>query len=523
VKEGKKKMKKLFCVFVAVCMLFAMMAGCSKEEEQTTTGSAVTTKAEDTTPARDDLIICNPAVVNDLDPVNWYLGTQSNIFQNVYSTLVDVISKDATSVELRGNLASSWETENEGKTWVFHLNPNAVFSNGDAVTAAIVKNCFERHMTNPYTMSYVSMIESIDVRDEHTVAFNLLSPWASAPHCWYMVAIFHADLYDADKEGYCNAPVGSGPYELTDIDLAAGAFTLELKDEWWGEKKPTIKTVKIETITDTNTTIVALESGDIDFALASGTYLDTVMDIDRLTKKENVSIAGVQLFMNPEREALSNKLVRQAIAYAINYDLLTAAVTAGYASPLSTSVKFATLDYQVPAELVKYKYDPDMAKELLKQAGVTLPYNVGNIYGGTSNGAAEIVKQCLNEVGIEAEIVQLEGNTMAQAFMTGDYDIGITGSPGCVSAAEMLMTLYGSGQPYNFSRFSNARVDELIDVAMTTQDRAEYESAVTEALGIVVDECTAVGIGIASTYAVGNADLYFDPTWSCLDLIEAHW
>lgn len=504
-------MRKMIPIFLVIILAVSVLTACENGADKDVTG------------VRKDVIISVNAAINDLDPVNWYTGNQSQVFQNVYSTLVDVISKDSGQVELRPNVASSWETENEGKTWVFYLNQNAVYSNGDKVTAEFVKDCVERHRTNPYTMSYVSMIDTIEVRDEHTVAFNLHGPWASAPHCWYMVAIFHPEFYDADKEAYCVNPVGSGPYELANIDEAAGTYTLKKKADWWGDVSPSIETVTVKTITDTSTMLVALEAKQTDFGIISGSYLSVVENNKDLVLKENISIAGLQLFMNPNREPLNNKLLRQAIGYAMNYPALENSITGGFVASKSNSVKFATLDYEVAEDQIKYYYAPDKAKELIAQSGLSVPIHVGNIYGGNSNGAAEIVQQCLSEVGIEAKIVQLEGNTMAQAFFNGDFDVGITSSPGYVSAAETMMGLYKSGETYNFSQFSNQRVDELIEIMMTTQDKEEYDSSVAEALNIIIEECTTLGIGIPASYSVGNADLHFDPAWSGLDMLTAKW
>lgn len=510
-------MKKALLLVFAMLVLVMSLAGCSTEQAQQPQGEQEEQK-------RTDVVMAINSAINEFDPVNWYLGTQSQIFQNVYSTLIDIVVSDDQEVTLRPNLAKTWETEEDGKVWVFHLNPNAVYSNGDAVTAQRVKSCFERHLTNPYTMSYVSMVESFEVRDDHTFVIRLKSPWSSAPYCWYMVAIFHPELYDADKESYIKNPVGSGPYTLFKIDEVARSYELTLKENWWGDVKPAVQTVIIKTITDLNTMMVALETGEIDFApTVTGTYVDLLKSNPDITLKEGVSNVGWQVIINYGKSPLNNNKLRQAIGYALNYDALDRATTGGYISSKSTTVKFGTLDYHVPDELVKYYYNPDKAKQLIAETGLPTPIDVGTIIGGTSNGSAEIVQRCLDEVGIKAEIVQTESNAMAQALMSGDFDLGITTSPGYVSAGETLLGLYGTGQPFNFSHFSNERVDELINIAISTQDREQYEASVTEALEIIIDECPALGIGIPASYSAGNSKLYFTPIWSGLDLMVAHW
>ena len=273
-------MKRAVALILAVSML--ALAACGSEA-----GTAAT---PGTAEGNTSITIGETMVVPDYDPANWYISTQSTLFSNVYSTLIDVISTDELQLELRPNLAESWETEEDGMVWVFHLNPDAVYSNGDKVTAEHVKTCFERNMDNPYTMSYVAMIDSIEVRDENTVAFRLAYPWASVPNCWYMIAIYNVDLYDADPEGYMMNPVGSGPYTLESLEEATGNYTLKLKDEWWGDEMPTIETVNVRVIPDQSTAIIALQSGTIDTYSVSGNNMLLIQDDPNISTKECISV-----------------------------------------------------------------------------------------------------------------------------------------------------------------------------------------------------------------------------------------
>lgn len=501
-------MKKILAVVMAVLMLTAC------------TGPAGADAADNS------ITICNSARIPDMNPVNWYISTQSTVFDYVYSTLIKVVTEDGVNVVCRPDLATSWEVEKDGTVWVFHLNENAVFTDGTPVTAEMVKRCFTYHQTNPWTMSYVSMIESIDVRDEHTVAFNLNGAWASAPYCWYMVAIFNPDLYDADPAGYAAAPVGSGPYELTAVDEAAATYTLTLKDNWWGDLKPTIKTVNIRTIQDISTMIIALQTGEIDYIPSlSGINISLVAYDSNLVMKENTSLVGSQLMMSANCEALQNPAVRQAIACAVDYEAIGNVISGGYLGSKNSSIRFSTLDAEIPENVkaLAYTYDPEKAKQILADAGIATPYAVGTIIGGNNNGAAEMVQQYLAAAGLTAEIEQTESNTMVQRFMSGDFDLGITSYPGYVSAAETLLCCYGSNQTYNFYQYKNERVDELAADMMATQDPAVYAADLEEALTIIVGDIPTVCLGIGASYSVGNKDLYFTPAWSGLDLYVAHW
>ena len=500
-------MKKCLALLLALVVL--VMAGCASNDPAPVPEGA-----------RESITLANTSAIPDYDPMNWYLTSQSTLFTNVYSTLVDVILDDDLSVVCRPNLAKSWETEEDGLVWVFHLNENAVYSDGSKVTADHVKTCFERQMTNPYTMSYVAMIDSIEVRDENTVAFRLSYNWPSVPNCWYMIAIYNVDLYDADKDTYIKNPVGSGPYTLTSLDETAGTMTMTLKDNWWGDEKPAIKTINVRTITDPSTLVIALQNGEIDVSSLTGSNLRLVEGDKNLVMKQSISIVPFQLLINATTEPLNNDKLREAISYAIDYDAIRNATCSGYASSKDSTIVFATPEMDIPAEVQQYSYDPDRARQLVEESGLPTPVDVGEIIGGTSNGSAEMVQQYLEAVGIQAKVTSYETNTMVQMLMSGQFGLGITTGAGGQSAFENLLNYYGTNQPYNFNKFSNAEVDAILEQMQYTSDAAETQALLTQALNIIVAQHTNLNLGVSAQYTVYRTGLEVPPVYNGVDMIR---
>ncbi len=500
-------MKKCLALLLALVVL--VMAGCASNDPAPVPEGA-----------RESITLANTSAIPDYDPMNWYLTSQSTLFTNVYSTLVDVILDDDLSVVCRPNLAKSWETEEDGLVWVFHLNENAVYSDGSKVTADHVKTCFERQMTNPYTMSYVAMIDSIEVRDENTVAFRLSYNWPSVPNCWYMIAIYNVDLYDADKDTYIKNPVGSGPYTLTSLDETAGTMTMTLKDNWWGDEKPAIKTINVRTITDPSTLVIALQNGEIDVSSLTGSNLRLVEGDKNLVMKQSISIVPFQLLINANTEPLNNDKLREAISYAIDYDAIRNATCSGYASSKDSTIVFATPEMDIPAEVQQYSYDPDRARQLVEESGLPTPVDVGEIIGGTSNGSAEMVQQYLEAVGIQAKVTSYETNTMVQMLMSGQFGLGITTGAGGQSAFENLLNYYGTNQPYNFNKFSNAEVDAILEQMQYTSDAAETQALLTQALNIIVAQHTNLNLGVSAQYTVYRTGLEVPPIYNGVDMIR---
>ena len=239
-----------------------------------------------------------------------------------------------------------------------------------------------------------------------------------------------------------------------------------------------------------------------------------------ISTKECISVVPNQLLLNPNVEPLNNPLIREAISYAIDYDAIRNATCSGFVSSKDSTIVFATPERDIPEGVKGYTYDPDKARELIAETGLPTPIDVGEIVGGNTNGSAEMVAQYLADVGINATITQYETNAAVQKFMEGSFSLAITTGSGGMSAAENLNNYYGSGQPYNFNRFSNERVDEIISEMMTTDDDAKTNELLAEALNIVVGECTNFNLGVRAQYIAYNSKFDMPPTYNGIDLIR---
>ena len=271
--------------------------------------------------------------------------------------------------------------------------------------------------------------------------------------------------------------MGSGPYTLTSLDETAGTMTMTLKDNWWGDEKPAIKTINVRTITDPSTLVIALQKGEIDVSSLMGSSLRLVEGDKNLVMKQSISVVPFQLLINANTEPLNNGKLREAISYAIDYNAIRNATCSGYVSSKDSTIVFATPEMDIPAEVQQYSYDPDRARQLVAESGLSTPVDVGEIIGGTSNGSAEMVQQYLEAVGIQAKVTSYETNTMVQMLMSGQFGLGITTGAGGQSAFENLLNYYGTNQPYNFNKFSNAEVDAILEQILNLTDMEYVQCA----------------------------------------------
>lgn len=488
-------MKKLTALLLALSLTLMLFAGCSKDAP-----------GQDDTD-RDEITVRASLMIDNYNPADYITDSQGNLFESIYSTLVKTVFNDSGTAELVGDLATSWETESDGAVWVFHLNENAKFTNGEDVTAEDVKFSMELCMGSAYASYKVDLIESIEVRDEHTVAINIGSYNARAPWCWRQVCIVNAKAYQADQEAYLEAPIGSGAYKLETLDKITGNYTLVRNEDYYGTPA-SIKTVNVRVISDNNNAIIALENDEIDYMYISGNLYDLVKDNENIASKQQPSGYGKWLMLNPAVEPLNNKYIRQAIGYAIDYDAQVQLAYGGYAAADNSSFMYSAFSDPMPDGVVKYTYDPEKARELIAQSGLSTPIDLGELYGG-SGGAAELVQQNLADVGITVQPVSLESYAMVEAYLKGNFSIGIMGGigGGFYVGADALYSMYGTGQGNNLANYSNPEIDAALVELLGTQDKETYNTMLKEVMLRLVDDAGSFNLGRGAYFSVYNKNL----------------
>ena len=109
---------------------------------------------------------------------------------------------------------------------------------------------------------------------------------------------------------------------------------------------------------------------------------------------------------------------------------------------------------------------------------------------------------------------------MVQMLMSGQFGLGITTGAGGQSAFENLLNYYGTNQPYNFNKFSNAEVDAILEQMQYTSDAAETQALLTQALNIIVAQHTNLNLGVSAMYTVYRAGLEVPPVYNGVDMIR---
>lgn len=193
--------------------------------------------------------------------------------------------------------------------------------------------------------------------------------------------------------------------------------------------------------------------------------------------------------MNTTQEPFNNKLVRQAINYAIDREFMVEAATEGIADPTSLMITPSMFGY--PEDTLLYDYNTEKAKELLKESGVELPLNIGKIqcWEGHYKTVAEILQENLKAVGIESEVEMIEKNAFLENAFGGNYSIGIMGFifGGDANACGAAYSSEGL-DAFNMARWHSDEVDKLFDEARNIVDSKKRIELYDKIFDIVQEE-----------------------------------
>jgi peptide/nickel transport system substrate-binding protein len=404
-------MKKL--VFFMIALTFMLAANGALAEVPVRGGS---------------LIVCKSAEPPGLDPT---ANTAAAIDRVVWSNLFETLVKVNEEGQFISGLAKKWDVSPDGKVYTFHLQEGVKFHNDEPFNALVAKWNIERAKSegtiNPHP-EYFRDIVNIDTPDNYTLVTTLKD----------VDAMFIAHMAEGDASmlpmnGYERAkshPIGTGPFKFLKW-VRGDRVEMVRFDDYWNPELPYLDKVTFRFIPDSSAQIAALKAGDIDVI---GTLRSPEMAVELDKDKRFKVLAGSspnQCIMSTNNKAkpFDNKLVRQAMAYAIDRQAVVDLVEFGYGTPIGSHWSPSTPYY---VDLTgKFAYNPKKAKELLAEAGypngfeAVLKASAKHVY---SVRAGEVIADMLSQVGIKLKIEKIEwGQWIERIFKKKEYQLTIIG------------------------------------------------------------------------------------------------
>ncbi len=395
-------------------------------------------------------------------------------------------------------LAESYETPDD-LTYIFHLRKGVMFHNGAEMTSADVKYSLDLAIAPPEpgaAVPFLGNIASVDVVDDYTVKLTMSKIDPSIPgfFAWSnYTPIVPVGIYD--QINVLSEGVGTGPFKLVEY-VQDDVIVYEANPTYWKPGVPCVAKLTLKSLTDEQSRVAALRSGEIDGGTFTSDVVLTLEGDENLEVLKGLTSAPRVIQFNTVndvpwrdvkvRQAINKVVDRQEIidkVYGGNAEL-TGAIPPGYGDYPLTSEKLAEL----------YAVDVEGAKALMTEAGLTDGFKVtlqAIAAPREYTQIAEIVAEALKQINIDVTVEPLEIGTFAENIGNGAFEWASTGR-GMRGDPSGYVIDFRSGTGLNVKWFGegwkNEEIDQIYDVALETVDQAARPALYQRILELIATE-----------------------------------
>ena len=421
------------------------------------------------------------ADISILDPAKIFQIENQSVAAHIYNGLVKY---DAATNRIVPDLATSWTVSSDAKTYTFKLRNGITWhKNFGPFTADDVKFSFDR-VIDPATGSayrglVADILKVIEVPDPTTVRFVLSAPNAEFLH---KVTAFNQGWIVSRKavteigDKYNLNPIGTGPFMFS--RWTAGSEVRLTANPDYFEGAPKVAEIVMRVIRDETAAAIALEKREIDifFALQQPEVIERLRRTAGIKMLDRAASNTLNLVLNMTIKPLDDVRVRRAIAHAINRKALIDGYFRGTKYPADTVLTSAFPENT--SDVPHYAYDPDRARALLKEAGVSgMRFDIATPALNPYDKLVVPIANDLNQVGIQTTIRVLERAAYGQARSSGNVQSCVTAVVGPPDPGTPLVTLFASKSfppGLNTARYSG--VDNLLASVATELDATKRKA-----------------------------------------------
>lgn len=435
---------------------------------------------------KDSLVLAMTLEPPGLDPT---AGAASAIAEIVQYNIFETLTKIGPDGKVSPLLAESWEVSPDLKTYTFKLRRGVKFQNGEPFDAAAVKFSFERAAGDKSSNKDKRLFASvafISTPDPLTVVISLKT---IEPDFLFLIGQATAIIVEP-KSAETNAtrPVGTGPYKLE--NWAKGSAVTLMR--WDGYRAAPgvvrIRRVSFRFISDPAAQVAALLSGDVDAfpRVAAARSLGQFTNDRRFQVIKAGSRAKTIVAINNKKAPLNDVRVRRAIAAALDRQSIIEAAVDGLGVPIGSHYVPGSPGYVDTTGL--NPFDPDKARALLKEAGVTTPLELSLKLPPTpyARQGGEAVAAQLAKVGIVAKIENVEwAQWLSGVYTNRQYDLSI------ISHVEPF-DLSNYAKPGYYWGYENPEFNRLLERINNTPREADRIKLLGDAQRLIAQDAVNV-------------------------------
>ena len=455
-----------------------------------------------------------------LDPAAYSDRATETVLRNVFDGLVTRTNDYRVVPELAREFR--WLDD---RTVEFDLKQGVRFHNGDDLTADDVLFSFDRILhqdVGAQRRGFVQKVHSLEKVDDYTVRFKLKGPW---PVFLQMLVHNHIvpknHLTEVGDAEFARNPVGCGPFKFVEGELD-DQIVLERFDGYYGgadelppARPPDLNRVIFDMVPDASARVTALLAGKAHIIQNVPSHkVQRLIGDPAVIVKTTLGTRPKFLDLNVTRPPFDDVRVRRALNYAVDANALLDEVAGGYGVVLPGPLSPANV-YADPG-LAPYGYDLEKARALLGEAGYS-PKDIAFVID-VDESYSEIafaVSTQLQVLGLDVSVRTWEYsavkplllNCERQAFLRDWGDSAF--DP--VGYVEAKWQTYSEGTPAgrgNFSCYSNARVDELIQAGASESDPKQRAKIYDEMQRLIQEDAPAVFLYVPQEIEAASATVH---------------
>ncbi len=472
-----------------------------------------------------------------LDPHYHNLGPNNSMVQHIFDRLVH---QDANQ-NLQPGLAVSWKPTTQ-TTWEFKLRQGVKFHDGSDFDANDVTFTLNRvpnvpNSPSPFTR-YTKAIASTEVVDSHTIRFTTKDPAPLLPVFLAQVNILSDQIASDKPEGKTteqlnngDGTIGTGPYKFVEW-VRGDRIVLARNDNYWGGKEPWDK-VTFKPLSNKGARVAALLAGQVDMIeKPPSADLANLRTNDKVSISQGPSNRVIYVHLDSHAEPsvaitdtggknpLKDARVRQALSIAINRKAISDRVMEGLGMPageLLTPGMFGTTPGIAPIA-----YDPKKAKELLTAAGYPNGFstNLGTPNDRYINDAqvAQAVAAMWERIGIKVNVQAFTKSVFFKSRNQYKFSTYLAGwGAGTGEMSSPLVALVATRNKEkgmggtNRGRYSNPKLDALLEQATSTVDDAKREALLQQASKMAMEDYAIIPLHFEVTPWATRKGLKYNP------------